>query len=62
MFKKIISGAVAGTLIVSSASVLAMSTNEFDNGIQKGLSILAKGCIMRREMNFSGFATTTGVR
>ena len=31
MFKKIISGAVAGALMLSSASVLAISTNEFDN-------------------------------
>ena len=35
MLKKFISGAVMGTLMVSSASVLAMSTNEFDNGMKK---------------------------
>ena len=55
MFKKIISGAVAGTLMVSSASVLAMSTNEFDNGIQKGIEYYNKGLYGEARDEFQWF-------
>ena len=55
MFKKIISGAVAGTLMVSSASVLAMSTNEFDNGMKKGIEYFSKGMYYEARDEFQWF-------
>ena len=53
--KKIISEAVAGILILSSLSVFAISTYDFDNGIEKGIDYFNNGLYYEARDEFRWF-------